>query len=389
MKIRFDKEQLIAAVTPSMSAVSDVKGTTEAIEGILFETDGADSCILSTYDLSKGFRTEIPCQVMEEGSFIINAQKLLRIIKMMPASTILIEIAPEKLMAKITSGRSEFCLSALGGDKFPNLPQLHGEKGFTLEQKQLRRAILQIQHAISVSEQRPVLCGGYFKMSEDGLTVISCDGNRMAYVEKKLSIQSKGLQSENSQIGFIVPGKALSELLKMLDDSEEPVTLEFGMKHIIFGFGKIIFFSRLIEGEYIDYQRLMPKNNSIRVELEREGFIECLERVSLVSDDHSLGKTQSYVKCSFIDDLLQVTSVSSASSVYDELPIRKDGEDIVIGFNCRFLLDALRAIGDERVALTMSTPLMSMTIEPTIERSLEEAKNGQFLYMISPVRMKE
>lgn len=389
MKIRFDKEALIGAVTPAMSAVSDVKGTTEAIEGVLFTTDGAENCILSTYDLSKGFRTELACQVFEEGSYIINANKLLHIIRMMPESTILIEVTGEKMICRITSGKSEFCLPAISGDKFPNLPQLSSDKGFTLPQRLLRRAILQASHAISVSEQRPVLMGAYMRLQEDGMTVVSCDGNRMAYLNKRENIVSKGLKEQNNLIHFIVPGKALAELLKMLSDSDEPLTVEFGLKHVIFSFGRVIFFSRMIEGEYIDYQRLMPKSNAIRVEIDREGFIGCLERVALVSDDRSLGKTQSYVKCAFLGDSLEVTSVSSASSVYDEIGIEKSGEDIVIGFNCRYLLDALRATNDEKVVLSMTSPLMSMTVEPSENRSEEESRDGEYLYMISPVRMKD
>lgn len=391
MKIRFDKEALIAAVTPAMSAVSD-KNTIAAIEGILFRTDGAESCELSSYDLEKGFRTTVYCQVGRQGSFIINAAKLFRIIRMMPESTILIEVDEEKNMAKITSGKSEFCLPALPGSDFPNLPELSGEKGFSLPQKVLRKTILQIQHAIGIGEQRPVLSGAYFRISGSSLKVVACDGNRLAYRERQCSITTKGI--DGTQISFIVPGKTLNELLKMIGDNDETVTLEFGRKHVIFFFGKQIFFSRLIDGEYIDYERVIPKNNTIRAEVDREELVECLERASLVTDDKSMGQVRSYVKCSFVGESLQVSSASSASSVYDETAIVKDGADIVIGFNCRYLLDALRAIDDERILLTLSTPLMSMTLEQlpgadVPDDAPEGEDPGKYLYMVCPVKMKE
>ncbi len=390
MKITFDKEILIEAMTPALSAVSD-KNTISAIEGILFTTDGKDRCILSSYDLEKGFRTSVTANVAEEGNFIINAAKLFRMIRMMPERAVTIEV-DDKFRTKVSSGNSVFALSALPGGDFPNLPDLNGESGVSINKELLKKMIGQVQHAIAISDQRPVLSGAYFKLTSTGIRMVSCDGNRLALREKDSTLS---VEKEDG-ISFIVPGKTLLELSKMLvGDMNEKVELSFGRKHVIFRIGESIFFSRLIDGEYIDYQRVIPKSNNIHVTLDRAELVDCLERVSLVTDDKSVGSIRGYVKCIFEGNILKVSSSSSVSSVNDELPIEKEGEDITIGFNCRFLLDALRAISDDRIKLSLATPLMSVVIEPIEkEEQPEEEKekkedNGTFLYMVCPVKMKE
>ena len=151
----------------------------------------------------------------------------------------------------------------------------------------------------------------------------------------------------------------------------------------------------MIDGEYIDYERVIPKDQGIHVVIDRLSFIESLERASLVTDDKSLGQVRSYVKCIFEDQLLKVNSVSTVSAANDEIEIQKEGGDLTIGFNCRFLLDALRSISEEKIRLSMSTPLMSMVIEKaeTTEETEEEneksEEKGSYLYMVCPVKMKE
>lgn len=391
MKITFEKDVLIAAVTPAMSAVSD-KNTISAIEGILFTTVDGSACTLSTYDLEKGFRTTIPAQVNEGGSYIISASKFFRIIRTMPDRYITVTVN-DKNQVKIQSGKSEFSLPALPGSEFPNLPELTGEKSITMKQKVLKKTISQISHAIGSGDQRAVLGGAFFRICGGEMQAVACDGNRLAVREKTCEIVSRGLGEGDDahRIGFIVPGKTLAELSKMISDCDDEIVMTFGRKHIIFGFGDILFYSRMIEGEYIDYERVIPKDQSIHVIIDRASFIESLERASLVTDDKSLGQVRSYVKCIFEDGLLRVNSVSTVSAANDEIEIEKQGADITIGFNCRFLLDALRSISEEKVRLSMSTPLMSMVIERGEAPSEEEEKEekGNYLYMVCPVKMKE
>ena len=387
MKIVFDKDVLVNALTPAMGAVSE-KNTISAIEGILFTTDGPTGCILSSYDLEKGYRTSVKAEVLEEGSFIINANKLYRMIRTMPERQITIEVN-EKFQTKISSGNSRFSLSALPGNDFPNLPDLDGEGGICFSQALLKKMIGQVQHAIAFGTQRPVLTGAFFQITGEGLLMVTCDGNRLALREKNFSLDLEGTEEKFS---FIVPGKTLSELSKILSaDENKEVVLSFGRKHVIFRMEESIFFSRLIDGEYIDYKRVIPKNNNIKVLLDRQELLECLERVALVTDDKSVGQIMGFVKCVFEGDTLKVSSASSVSSVSDQMEIEKEGEDITIGFNCRFLMEALRAISDEKVYLSLGTPFMSMVIEadPKKDEEDEEEKDGKYLYMVCPVKMKD
>lgn len=389
MKITFDKEVLVEALTPAMSAVSD-RNTIAAIEGILFTTDGQDRVILSSYDLEKGYRTAVQAEVEEPGSFIINAGKLFRMVRMMPENEVTIEVN-DKFQAKIISGNSVFALSALPGGDFPSLPDLNGDKGVSIGQGMLKKMISQVFHAIAVSDPRPIFCGAYFRLTPGKVRVVACDRNRLALREKDSS-----LSMENEQgVSFIVPGKTLMELQKMLSqDEEEQVVIAFGRKHVIFHMGDSLFFSRLIDGEYIDYLSVIPKGNDIKVVIDRRDLVESLERVSLVTDDKSVGQIRGHVKCVFEEGLLKVSSSSSVSSVNDEVEIEKTGKDITIAFNCKYLLDALRAISDDKVKISLSTPLLSILIEPTEKKEGEDEgeekkDEGKFLYMVCPVKLKE
>ena len=145
----------------------------------------------------------------------------------------------------------------------------------------------------------------------------------------------------------------------------------------------LIFSSRLVEGEYIDYDRLIPRDQPITVELDAKEFLSTLERAALISEEKIAGTVRNYVKLSFIGDALQITSRSLSGNVYEDIPIAHTGEDLEIGFSCRFLIDTMRAVGSERVRLKLLTPFMSMTVEPV------GGEEERCVYMVLPLRMKE
>lgn len=378
MKIIFDRDELTAAVTPAMGCVSN-KNTMASIEGILIETDG-DRCILSAYDLEKGVRITVPAKVEEEGSYIINAGKLNQIIRSMPENNIEIEV-DRRNITKISSGKSAFELHALKGEDFPNLPELSVEGGFNIKQGELRTLISQTLFAVAQNDQRPALNGAFFKIENNTITVVSCDSNRLAIKRRNCDIDRS---TDDAALKFIIPGKTLGELVKIIDDGDEIITVRPSRKHVIFKIGELYFFSRLIDEEYIDYERFMPKNNKIFVKIYTGEFIRSLDRASLVTEDKNMGQTKSALRCSFEDCVLRLSSVSVSGSFSDELIIEKEGGNIEIGFNCRYLLETLRSCGADRVKLSLSTPLMSMIIEPAEENCEED-----FTYLVLPVKMKE
>ncbi len=382
MKIIFEKYPLIETLTPAMCAVS-TKNTFSSIEGVLIETIDSNSCRLSTYDMEKGVCATLSAKVEAEGCYIINAHKLFQIVRMMPQDTITLKVTDK--LATITSGKSSFSLHALSGSDFPTLPELSGinENGsFSIAERELKRIISRTAHAIAIQDQRPMLCGGYFELDGEKLTVVACDSYTLAKCE--VSNIVKDFDSKDTSLSFIVPGKSLNELQKMLSDSEDEVVVSLTRKHIIFKIKEITFFSRLIDSDYIDYKRIIPKEQPINVIIDRELFIDSLERAALVSEDKSAGSVRSYVKCSFGGNLLQISSTSINGKVYDEISCEHNGDEIEIGFNCKYLLENLRAATTEKVKIKLISPLMSMTIEPDI--SIE---NEDFLYMVLPVKMKE
>ena len=379
-KIIFDKAALVSAILPALCAVSD-RNTLTAIEGIYFETTEEGSCILCSYDMEKGIHEVVEAQVIEGGSFIVNAAKLSRMIRMMPQDTITIEV-DDKYMCKITSGSSCFELHSLPGTDFPAIPVLQGNHSFKIAQGVLKRIISQVQFAIAQNDQRAALNGAFFEVSEGVLKLVACDGNKLAIRKTECEMNEIVSESGSLSLSFIVPGKTLSELLKLIGEQEEEITVALTRRHIIFFLDKLTFFSRLIDTEYIDYQRFIRKESSISVYMSRDAFVSSLERAALVTEDRAMGQAKASVKCSFEDGVLNVFASNLSGSVHDHVPIEKEGEDLLIGFNNKYLLDALRACPEDNLKITLASALMSMQIEGTDPQGAD-----QFLYMILPVKM--
>lgn len=377
MNIIFDKEELLKSLTPAMSTVS-TKNTMPATMGILFSTTEGGCCNIASYDLEKGMMIKTYPEIKEGGSYIIPAAKLYRIARIMPGDKISIEVT-EKNLAKISSGKSEFKLSVMPGSDFPSLPELSCNRGFDIGGEVLKKTVTQVQHAISINEnQRPVLLGAYFMLEEGGMRVVACDSNVLAMRKKNCELENVNIEED---FKFIVPGKTLTELMKLLPDGEKKIRINFGRKHVIFVIDNVVFFSRLIDGEYINYDRIIPKESKISAKVNRGELLSGLERVALVSEDKSTGQTRSYVRCEFVENLLKIGAKAVTYSVNDELNCTKDGEDIVIGLKCFYFMNVVRSIEEDEIDILMNSPLMSVVIKN------ENCEDGEYLYMISPVKM--
>ncbi len=382
MKVIFEKQILLDAILPALGSVS-AKNTIPSIEGINLNCSETGSCVVTAYDLEKGYRTEIACEVVKEGNYIINAQKLCQIIRAMPAGFITIEVDANNI-AKITSGKSEFEIYAMNGADFPSLPVLRGDWGFVIGRGVLKNMIVKTQFAVAQNDMRPELNGAFFKIEGNKITVVTCDASKMAIKEQITDIENKNDDQSELDMQFIIPGKTLTELMKLLSDSEETVSIRLTRKYVIFMIDKVIFFSRLIENEYIDYNRFIPKNSKTFVNIDCESFLAALERASLVTEDKTMGQSKSVLRCSFEGNMLKISSVSVSGKVYDEIFTEKTGDDIMLGFNCRYLLDALRSADSEKLKLSLTSPLMGMTIEPK-----DKPEDGNFIFLVLPVKIKD
>ncbi len=376
MKIIFEKNILNNVLTAAMSAVS-TKNIIPSTSGILVTTNGSDKVTITAYDLEKGITTTVPAQVIEEGEYVINAIRLNQIVKTLSDGDITIEV-DEKCMTKITNGRSEFSMPALPGSDFPSTPTVDTGKDITIPQSVMRAMISRTIFAVAQTDQRPIYCGVYFEVKGNKIVAVSCDSFRLAYTEQECEMKKN--EEAAADMSFIVPGKTLIELMKFLSDEEDVVKIRIGGKHALFEIGELTFFTRLLEGQYIDYNRYIPKDNNIFVNINTEEFMDSLERAALISEEKA--QVRNFVKCNFNDNVLVITANAVSGNVYDEVAIEKNGSDLEIAFTCRYLLEALKVCNVEKIKLSMSGPLRAMVIEPT------EDEESKFLFVTLPTRMK-
>ena len=383
MKIVFRKDIICAAVVPLMSGVAN-QGTIEATRGILIEASLPNTCVLTTYDIQKGVRLTIEADVIEAGSAILSASKFSQIVRVMDGGDITLTV-DDRNVTTIVSGRSSHTMNALPAKDFPDIPRLTSQNGFVAAQSVLRGIMAKSMYAMGVVDQRPVLNGMYFTVEGGKLTVVSCDSFKMAVcsIDTELSDLTEG-QAHDAK--FILPNKSVNELYKLLEDKDEDakVTVYIGKKNIIFVMGEITFFSNLIDGEYVAYNRIIIRTHRISMECDRERLISALEHAALITEEKIAGSVRSHVKLALSEGTLKITATSGMGSAYDEVPVVHDGDDLVIAFNNRYLIDSLRACDADRIKISMSSALSSINIEPA-----DDDCTSEDLFYLLPVRMKE
>lgn len=376
-------------LTPAMGTVSS-KNTITSIEGVLIETISGDKVRITTYDMNKGVRSTFDAVSVErEGKFILNAQRLYQTIRVLPEDEVTIDVN-DKLNCTITSGKASFSMFAMKGEDFPNLPDLITDRGFSVSAENVKKMIGKVAHSVADQDNRPMLCGAFFKISENKLEVVSCDSYTLSICTLNCNIEGIGNDAPN--YSFIIPGHALGELSKNLSDyidsakadGDDTIRFYLSRKHAIVRRGDNVFFTRTIDSEYIDYRRITPKDNDISVILDRESFLDGLERANIIAEEKIQGSGRSYVKLGVEDQFLAITSTSVNGKVFDEIDCVHEGNDITIGFNCRYLINSVKAAEGENIKITLKSPTTAITIEPT-----ELDEDFSYYYMILPVRMNE
>ena len=274
MKFSCEKALLLGAVSTASRAVA-VKSSIPALEGILIEA--GEQLRLTGYNLETGIRAAVPAEIREKGSLVLSARLFGEIIRKMPDDVVV--FTSENYMVNIKCGLSEFNILGTDPEEFPELPSVEEQNGLTIGQPVLRSMIAQTLFAVSDNESRPVHTGSLFEVDESGLTVVSVDGYRLAIREEKAADAVEAMN-------FVVPGKSLGEVLKLLsDDEESKVSLQVGRRHILFNIGRYTLISRLLEGEFLDYRAAIPASASMEVICKTRDFIESVERVSLLITD--------------------------------------------------------------------------------------------------------
>ena len=384
MKFTVQKSVFMNVLTPAMGTVSN-KNTITAIEGVLIETLDDGMVRISTYDMNKGVRATFePTSIEREGRFIINAQRLYQTVRVLPDDELTIDIN-EKLNCEISCGKANFSIFAAHGEDFPNLPDLVSERGFEVSSATLKKMINKVSHSIAVQDNRAMLMGAFFKINNEGMEVVSCDSYTLSKCNIKCEVNSVNSDNGAVDTSFIIPGHALSELTKILPDDEDfKCTFYLSKKHAIIKCDNIVFFTRTIDSEYIDYNRIIPKENDIFVTLNRERMLSGLERANIIAEEKIQGSGRSYVKLKAEDRYMFLSSSSVNGRVFDEMDCFHEGDDIEIGFNCRYLINSIKAAEGEEIVISLKSSTQAITIEP---RTVDEKFN--YFYMVLPVRMNE
>lgn len=368
MKFSCEKVLLLQAINIASRTVA-AKSSIHALEGILIEAETRLS--LTGYNLETGIRTYVSADIQESGRIVLAARLFGDIIRRLPDD--LIDIESRDYTVNITCGNSKFSILGTDAEEFPELPAVENNNRVTISQQTLKNMIGQTLFCVATTQARPIHTGSLFEISEDGyLTIVSLDGFRLA-LRREPILDKEGIP----ELSFVVPGAALSEVEKICSDTESPVDFVPGARHIMFRAGETTLISRRLEGEFLNYRNSVPKNNPIIVTAARKALMESVERVSLVITE----KQRSPLRCCFKEDTLTISTTTAIGYAYDECPIQGNQNEIEIGFNNRYLLEALRAAPADELRLEMNTPTFPCNIVPA-----DGSEN--FLYMVLPVRLR-
>lgn len=365
MKFQCSRQKLNEAVTNVQRAVS-TKSTIPALEGILIKAFN-NKITLCGYDLEIGITTTLDADVRENGAAVLSAKLFADIIRRMPEDTITIE-TDEKLIAYISSGKVVYKIIGISDEEYPELPSVNGSDKLNINGGTLRSMISQTIYAVSEKDIKPTHKGSLFEIENGNIKIISVDGYRLAIRTEQINY--------NDEKSFIVPGKSLSEVTKLITDEEKDVQITVGDRHIVFQIYNYSIITRLIEGEFMNYKATLPKTHSTEMKVNTRQFINSIERMSLLLTE----RLKSPIRCKIEDGLIKTSCNTSLGQAYDEFPADISGEDIEIGFDNKYLLDALRNSETDEVKIQLSSPLSPIVIMPSDGES--------FLFLVLPVRLK-
>lgn len=365
MKFTVNKKDIAEAVSNIQRAVS-TKTSIPALEGILLTAQDT-TLELCAYDMELGITTVIPAQVSESGKSVLSAKIFSDIVRRSPAETLTIAV-DEKNMATLESGYSRFTIIGIPAAEFPELPRLSDATQITLPANLLKSMIRQTLFAVAESDAKPIHQGSLFNLEQGMLDVVSVDGYRLA-------VRSEPVDYPD-ELSFVVPGKTLGEILKLLKDTDDPVELAAGRRHILFTIDNYTVISSLLEGEFLNYKAAIPPESQTEVILKAREAIDSVERVSLLITD----RLKSPVRCLFADNEVKLNCTTSMGRASDQIDVEMTGQSVEIGFNNRYLLEALRNTECDEVKVQLGGPLSPMKVVPK--------EGNSFLFLVLPVRLK-
>lgn len=367
MKFTCNTKKLNDACSNVMKAVSP-KVTIPSLEGILVEC-GSDVLSLTGYDFEVGINTTISANVIEPGAVVINAKVLSDIIRKLPENTVSFETSGNSV--SIDSGAAQYSIMSIDADDYPELPSVSGGYPLFLNQNMLQDMVNQTLYAVADNEfSKPVHTGLKFELTLNQLRLIGVDGYRLA-------VRTETIKYDGEDISFIVPKKTIRELMKLLDtDEDKQISISVGKRHIVFDTDEYSIISRLLDGDFLDYKAAIPKTSTTTILINTNDAIRCIERAIPVIENDK----KNPIRCLFENSEMRVSTVSSLGRVVDYTHANCSGDRVEIGFNSKFLLDALNASNTDQVRIELNSSVNPAKIMPL--------SDDNFIFLVLPMRLK-
>lgn len=363
MKIICKKSTLLNGVQIVSKAVPS-KTTMSILECILVDTRSG-VIKMTANDMELGIETVIEGEIAEKGMIALDAKLFLEIVRKLPDNDVTIE-TDSNYKTTIRCEKAEFNIIGKSGEDFSYLPEIERQDSVMISQFTLKEVVRQTIFSIADNENNKLMTGELFEINDDVLKVVSLDGHRV-------SIRKIHLKNSYGNKKVVVPGKTLSEVSKILPgDADKDVNIFFTDKHILFEFDETVVVSRLIEGEYFKIDQMLSSDYETKVRINKKEFLSCIDRATLLVKEGD----KKPVIINITDGSMKLKMNSTVGSMDEEIDIVKEGKDLMIGFNPKFLIDALRVIDDEEVDLYMVNPKA-----PCFIRNAEES----YIYLVLPV----
>ena len=373
MKFKINRDHFSNGLAQVLNVVGS-KAAMPILSNVLIEAE-KDYICLTTTNLDLGIRCKIKAEVKEGGSVTLPVKRLATIVRELPNVDVAFDSTATH-QVKIASGGSNFRIMGIGAEEFPKLPDSGDDKNFTLEQGELATMLSNVSYAQSTDETRYILNGVYFNFKDGKLALVATDGRRLALVSKEMPVPS------GSAGAIILPAKTVAELLRLLGKGEK-LKIAFNERRAAFQIetGKdssgltdsIYLFSKVVEGNYPNYQQVIPKETHQRIKLERELFLQCVHRAALVTSEKS-----NSVKIKLSANLLEITASSpDFGESHESMAISYSGPDLQVAFNPQFVMDPLRALTKDEVFFELKDE-----VSPGVFKTLES-----FVCVIMPVRL--
>lgn len=376
MKLSCDKEQLLEIISTVQKSISP-KSPMSILECIKIDTTSDGHVIITGTNLDLYIEYNAKFNVTEGGSIALTSKMFGEIVRRLPGGTVNINVNVNNNVTKIQSGVSEFNIQGLSAENYPAVPIIDEKFRFTLSQTALKDLIRKTIAFVALNEgKKPVLTGSLFDIKNNTLNVVASDGHRLAVVKEEL----KENVEDNK---FVVPGNTLRELLKILrDDDENTVDIIVSDRNVLFDFHEFQVYTRVLDGDFLKYDAILSAKNTISVEVEKRYIMDSLERALLLINDDISAKSENKVPVRFSInyDKVDISCITGKGQVSDSVPAKIEGGELLIGFNCRFLLDAFSACDEDRIKIEFSAPTSGCFIR-------DGSGNNKYIYMVLPVRL--